>query len=206
VAPTPQARAERERERLRERILERFAEGVRTDGPRGVVMAELARDLGISTRTLYQQFASKEELVSSLLSRSAEVLESGQRERMSGGSSPYDQMLGAAASWLALQSRFSAHFWIQLAEDFPEVAMAFRDRLRAILHRGRERLLPFIREDLDRGLALSLMNASLRAAADPVRCERLGITREEAVRQAIDVWVRGTLRPERALHAVPDPD
>jgi AcrR family transcriptional regulator len=202
---SPGGRAERGRERLRERILDHFAEGVRGDGPRGVVMAELARDLGISTRTLYQQFASKEELVGSLLARWADQLDREQRARIAGGRSPYEQMLEAAASWLEGQCRFSPTFWAQLTEDFPQVALAFQERLRRILREGRDVLLPFVREDLDRGLAMSFMNACLRAAADPARCERLGITREQAVREAIDVWVRGTLRPERALHAVPDP-
>jgi AcrR family transcriptional regulator len=204
VTPSPGAQAENDRARLRERILDAFAEGARADGPRNVVMAELARDLGISTRTLYQQFASKAELVGSLLERWAEQLDRAQRARIATGRSPYEQMLESAASWLEGQCRFSPAFWSQLADDFPEVAAAFQGRLREILNKGREHLLPFVREDLDEGLALSFMNACLRAAADPERCDRLGISRQEAVRQAIEVWVRGTLRPVRALHVVPE--
>ena len=206
MAPSSGAHAERDRQQLLERILDAFAEGARADGPRSVVMAELARELGISTRTLYQQFASKEELVGSLLARWADQLDREQRARVATGRSPYEQMLEAAASWLEGQCRFSPTFWSQLAEDFPQVALAFQDRLRRILHEGRGQLLSFVREDLDQGLALSFMNACLRAAADPARCDRLGVSREEAVRQAIEVWVRGTLRPVRALHVAAEPD
>jgi len=195
----------RERGPLRERILGVFAEGARRGGPRNVVMAELARELGISTRTLYQQFASKAELVSALMERWADEVEREQNERIASGHSPYDQMLLAAESWLEGQCRFSTVFWGQLERDFPEAAERFQARLRSILHAGREQLVPFIREDLDRGLSLALMSASLRAAADPARCERLGLTQKEAVRQAIEIWVRGTLRPVRALHALPGP-
>jgi len=189
----------------RERILEAFAEGARVDGPRSVVMAELARDLGISTRTLYQHFPSKAELVASLMDGWADQVEREQRANLAEESSPYERMLRAANHWLEGQCRFSTTFWLQLDRDFPEVSRGFQERLRAILQEGREALVEFIREDIDKGLALSLMNASLAAAADPARCDRLGISRQDAVRQAIEVWVRGTLRPLRALHAVRNP-
>ena len=169
-------------------------------------MAELARDLGISTRTLYQHFPSKAALVAALTQRWADVAEHEQDERIGTDRSPYDQMLEAASRWLELQCGFSPAFWGELERDFPDVAEHFQARLRSILDAGRQLLIPFIREDLDQGLALTLMQASLRSASDPERCERLGISQEEAVRQAIEVWVRGTLRPLRALHAVPEPD
>ena len=192
------------RTRTRERILDAFAEGARVDGPRNVVMAELARDLGISTRTLYQHFPSKADLVDSLMERWAAEVQRTQNANIAQDATPFEHMLKAAESWLEGQCRFSPTFWLQLDRDFPDVARRFQDRLRQILREGREELVEFIRDDIDPGLAFSLMNASLAAAADPVRCDRLGLSRQDAVRQAIEVWVRGTLRPVRALHTVRD--
>lgn len=185
----------------RERILDAFTEGARTAGPRNVVMAELARDLGISTRTLYQHFPSKAELVESLMDRWADRVEADHEARSASGKSPYEQMLAAAEGWLAGQCAFSSSFWAQLERDFPVAFGRFQQRLRDILDDGRRNLMPFIREDLDKNLALALMQSSLREAADPERCDRLGLSRQEAVRQALEVWVRGTLRPVRAVHA-----
>jgi len=192
------------RRRVRERILDAFSEGSRSRGPRNVVMAELARDLGISTRTLYQHFPSKADLVASLMDRWADAVEREQQQTIGNGRSPYEQMLEAASGWLEGQCAFSPAFWSQLERDFPDAFARFQAHLRRILEAGRQNLLPFIREDLDKDLALMLMQASLRAASEPERCDRLGISRQEAVRQAIEVWVRGTLRPVRALHVVPD--
>ncbi|MBW2315425.1 MAG: TetR/AcrR family transcriptional regulator [Deltaproteobacteria bacterium] len=191
---------------VRERILDAFAEGARALGPRNVVMAELARDLGISTRTLYQHFASKSALVLALMDRWADQVQADQELHVDDGRSPYEQMLEAARSWLEGQCAFSTSFWAQLERDFPDAFGRFQTRLRALLDEGRKNLLPYIREDLDDGLALALMQSSLRAASDPERCDRLGISRQEAVRQAIEIWVRGTLRPVRAVHVASDPD
>jgi AcrR family transcriptional regulator len=164
-------------------------------------MAELARELGISTRTLYRHFPSKAELVACLMDRWADEIERDHRARLDAKTrSPYREMLEAAELWLDGQCGFSATFWAQLERDFPVAWQRYQDRLRAILDEGRASLMDFIRDDLDKGLAMTLMQAALVAAADPERCEALGITRKEAVRQAIEVWVRGTLRPVRALH------
>jgi AcrR family transcriptional regulator len=192
------------RERMRQRILDAFAAGARSGGPRNVVMAELARDLGISTRTLYQHFPSKAELVAALMERWADQVQADQDANAGDGRSPYEQMLAAAEGWLESQCAFSTSFWAQLERDFPDAFGRFQNRLREILDQGRKNLIPYIRDDLDKDLALVLMQSSLRAASDPERCDRLGISRQEAVRQAIEVWVRGTLRPVRALHALPD--
>jgi AcrR family transcriptional regulator len=192
------------RARTRERILDAFTEGARTSGPRNVVMAELARDLGISTRTLYQHFPSKADLVASLMDRWADEVQAEHEKRTASDRSPYEQMLAAAEGWLEGQCGFSESFWAELERDFPAAFGRFQGRLRGILDAGREHLMPFIRDDLDKDLAFALMQASLRAAADPERCDRLGLSRREAVRQALEVWVRGTMRPVRAVHVPSD--
>ncbi|HKJ25140.1 MAG TPA: TetR/AcrR family transcriptional regulator [Myxococcota bacterium] len=194
------------RARARERILDAFTEGARSAGPRNVVMAELARDLGISTRTLYQHFPSKADLVAALMDRWADEVQADHLARTASGRSPYEQMLSAAEGWLQGQCAFSASFWAQLERDFPEAFARYQGRLRQILDAGRRHLMPYIREDLDKDLALALMQASLRVAADPERCDRLGLSRQEAVRQALEAWVRGTMRPVRAVHAPTEHD
>jgi len=194
------------RARSRERILDAFTEGARSAGPRNVVMAELARELGISTRTLYQHFPSKADLVSALMERWADGLHADHLARTASGQSPYEQMLAAAEGWLQGQCAFSTSFWAQLERDFPEAFARYQERLRHVLDAGRAHLMPYIREDLDKELALALMQASLRVAADPERCDRLGLSRQEAVRQALEAWVRGTMRPVRAVHAPAEHD
>jgi len=203
---SPHLAAHATREDQRSRILDALEESARADGPRRVVMAELARDLGMSTRTLYQHFPSKAELVAALMDRWADQIEADQETRATGGKSPYERLVAAAEGWLEGQCAFPASFWAQLERDFPVAFVRFQQRLREILDVGHRRLMPFIREDLDKELALMLMHASLRVASEPERCARLGLSRQEAMRQALEVWVRGTMRPVRAVHSPPVSD
>ncbi len=194
------------KERTRERILEAFIARARVDGTRSVVMAELARDLGMSTRTLYQHFASKADLVTCLMERWVADVERDLDANRAKQLPPVEHLMRTADIWLEGHCRFSPTFWDQVHRDFPEASSGFHGAMRALLHDGRDRLAAFIRDDVDPGLAHSLLNAALAAASDPDRCDRLGLSRSQAVRQAIEIWVRGVLRPERSLHVVADPD
>src|SRR5688500_12199962 len=55
--------------RLEEQVRREFSARARKSSPRAVVMADLARDLGISTKTLYRLFPSKADLMRRLLER-----------------------------------------------------------------------------------------------------------------------------------------
>jgi len=65
------------------------------------------------------------------------------------------QMLEAASGWLEGQCKFSPTFWAQLERDFPAAAARFQTRLRALLDQGRQHLMPYIRDDLDKDSAVN---------------------------------------------------
>ena len=58
---------------------------------------------------------------------------------------------------------------------------------------AREQFSPFIRSDLDHEFAFTLLRSAMRTAADPQFCNRLGISRQASVRQAIELWSKGAL-------------
>ena len=180
MGPRPTVQSKREAQRLH--ILEEFEARASQRGPRGVVMAELARDLGISTRTLYQQFASKADLVREIMERWAAELEVEQRRRLRSDLSPKGRMVDAAQSWIEGQDRFSAAFWAEVVPDFPDAAQIMQDQVRKSLGTARNYLAPLVHEDFSRDLAISLLNSSIRHALDPKRCDRLGLSRLEAVK------------------------
>ncbi len=186
--------AEERRTELRERILETFAEGVRAGGPRAVVMAELARDLGISTRTLYQQFPSKSELVRELLERWADEFSRDPNPDDHGSAPPLEQMQEAARTWLDKQASFGPEFWRQVARDYPDAHEVFEGRRREAFAAAYQRLVPHIRDELDPGLAARTLMASVGFAADRRRCEKLGLDARDAVNQVISIWARGALK------------
>jgi AcrR family transcriptional regulator len=192
---SPRPAVQENRVRQRDRILEAFAERARTNGPRAVVMAELARDLGISTRTLYQQFASKAEIVEEIVAIWTAEVDAEQQALIDSELSIRDRMIEAAASWIAGQDRFSEAFWLQIASDFPEASRILAQQVRKSLAFARHQLAAEIHEGLDVDLALSLLKGSVLHALDPRRCDRLGLARQDAVRQAVELWCRGALRP-----------
>ena len=175
---------------VRERIVEAFAERARTLGPRAVVMAELSRDLGISTRTLYRQFRSKDELLIEVMTRFAEEMAAAQESRFERRLSSVERLREVAITWVETQIRFSAAFWREVQEQHPEAMAVWNGRFQGIWMLARDRLLPDLREDLPPGLAISILMSSVRHAADPARCDYLGLSRQEAVVYAVDLWAR----------------
>jgi len=193
--------------RTRERIVDAFTERARSLGPRSVVMAELARDLGISTRTLYKHFRSKAELMHEVIGRYAEAAARDQESRFSRNLDPLERILETAYAWLDNRDRFSAVFWREAHQQYPEAVEVWRATRRRLVENAKERALPDLPDDLSPDLAIRLLFAVIEEAADPVRCDRLGISRHEAVSLAARVFVRGAVRPPRLrLVETPEPD
>lgn len=188
--------------RARRRVLEAFAERARVRGPRGVVMVELARELGMSTKTLYQHFPSKSELVNALMEDWARKLAEEQQARFQARQTVVDHLSEVAAQWIENGSRFAPVFWIEIARDFPEAHEIYQKELREALARARRWLEPLLRPEMDPRIALRMLLAAIEAVSDPAHCERLRISRSEAAKQAIQIWARGAIREPRRMHFV----
>lgn len=191
------------REHLRRRILDAFERRAAQDGPRAVVMAELARDLGISTRTLYQVFESKAELVRAVMQTWADQLEEEQRQRLASDRPVRDRILEGAFTWIDGQDRFSSVFWSQVRRDFPEATRIVDLQIVQTMARARAIAIDALREDVRPELALPLLLNAIREAGRPSFCNRLGLSRKESVTEAVDLWCRGALVPREAERAAP---
>ncbi len=188
---------------LRARILREFGKRARVAGLRSVVMAELARDLGISSKTLYRCFPTKDEMVRGLIDRWVERLFVGDGNR-------YQPTHGDARTalrewgeaWVTGIQRFSPAFWTELERDYPDAYAAYSEAARELRARARESFASRIRPELPADFAQALFLSMVRTAADPVFCERLAMTRRDAVVAAIDVWSRGALDERQAAEPV----
>ena len=178
----------------RERILQAFAERVRTGGIRSVVMGDLARELGMSKKTLYQHFESKDALVRATVERWLERL----HVRAATPEAPLDDVVGLVRwgtdMWVRQQTDFSIEFWRDVRVDHPQTWQ--------ILQAGRsagpsmhEAVGKRMRSDIPVPVIVELYFAAIRHFNDPAVCERIGVDRHEAVLAAVDVWTRGALRP-----------
>ena len=176
------------------RILRAFAARAATAGPRAVVMAELARDLGISTKTLYRIFPSKAQLVHALMERWAARLEVQLQREEASESGPFvDQLLRTSQVWHDNRRRFGPAFWSELQADYPDAYGLVVDGRQRLRERTLERLRPFLREDLSAPLAMELFDAGLARAMDPDVQGRFGVDGATAVRTAVRVWAGGAL-------------
>lgn len=178
---------------LETRILRAFSRRARKEGPSAVVMADLARDLGISTKTLYRAFPSKAELVSALLRRWVERLD-GQLDAPSDEAAPVlDQLLRASEVWRANRRRFGATFWAELEHDYPSSYVVFADARRRFREQAVSRLAPRLRPGIPLALAVELFDVTLAHVVDSAVQTRLGLDQRTAVRTAVRIWANGTI-------------
>lgn len=177
-------------------ILGVFEEMSRTHGPRSVVMGELAKTLGMSTKTLYKTFPKKKHLVAALLEKWAAELLENQSKRISDGLVPQKRIEIAAIEWLEQTSQFSEVFWKQLERDFPDAYAIYEKERREFLSRSRSNLSNSIREGLNPDLALSNLLAIIGNTSNPHLCDKLNMTRKDAMIQAVSLWAKGALKIE----------
>jgi len=182
----------------RQMILDEFERRAAEDGLAAVVMADLARSLGISTKTLYREFGAKSELVQALLDRWAANLEVSQRDRLEQIDDPVVRLSAGIGEIFAQVSRYSPSFWRELRADYPEQQASFDAAVTRARLRAAEWIGSAVRVDLDPQLALDLLGALVRLAVDPDRSERLGLTREQALEQAVAIWASGALGQTRS--------
>jgi AcrR family transcriptional regulator len=167
-------------------------------------MAELARDLGISTKTLYRLFPTKADLVHRLLERWAGRFEQDLESGMgSADELPFaEQLLRTSEVWRASRRRFSAQFWDEVERDYPASAALLQDARERLRAQVKVRLGPHIKPGLHPELALELFDAVLAGALDPAVRRRSGVDGRTAVRNAVRIWSSGALaQPLRARTA-----
>lgn len=175
----------------RTEILAEFERRIAEQGIAAVVMADLARDLGISTKTLYREFRTKAELVQALLDKWTRDLEDSQQARIDQIADPVARLKAGISEIHTHLSRFSPTFWCELRDRFPEQQADFD----AVISRARGRAVDWIgaatRDGLDRSFALELLGDLVHFAVEPRRCDRLGLTSGQALGQAIEIWASG---------------
>ncbi len=199
----------------RDRILEAFEERARKVGIRGVVMSELARELGISKKTLYQHFSSKEDLVSTMIDQLMGELHQLGDEISSEITCPKALAQRWAKVMLEGEEAYTKVFWEELERDYPEAYAAVQQQAELGRQRAMAQLAEHLRDDVSPELAIATFGFVLTGALDPDLCERLRMTREESVMAALEIWARGALRthPEptpgprrlRRIEAQPEP-
>lgn len=203
LVPAPPRRSALRRRRewpepdAREGILRAFAERARRTGIRGVVLGDLAAELGISKKTLYQHFESKQALVQALVEKAVARLRSDMTAAARRDLHGADVLRGWVASWLEGFGRFSPEFWRELERDYPGAWAVFRTVNDDAGRRAHARIGRDLRAGVHPEVARELFHLFVRHFTDPVVTERLGLTRREAALAALEIWIGGALGARR---------
>lgn len=166
-----------------------------------VSMDDLARDLGMSKKTLYAHFRSKEELVEAVLRRRVEMVERALDGFMEKDASFPQKFLGLASYAQARMAEVSPVFIADIRRHAPacfHIVEEFRGRA---IPRYFGRLLEegvrsgHVRADLDQALLIRLLVTAIQGIVRPDVIAELKIHPQEAMTGILGIVFEGVLTP-----------
>lgn len=180
-------------------IVDEFAHKARVLGIRSISMADLASSLRMSTKTLYKYFSNKDELVHELVVR--------WEARVHKPITAYNThnlmeiLRYRIKVWVENDARYSTAFWLDLKTAYPALYKVYIDSLYESMRAMRERLGPYLRDDVDVEFAWACYFTLMTDAARRKTFEKVGMTREQCVFAAFDFWVSAALDQEKLSNA-----
>lgn len=196
------------RESIGLEILRAFSERARRLGIRAIVMSELCSDLGVSKKTLYRHFSSKEAMVLAMIERWEQRLKSPDDPfAHPPDGNPINALRAWIERWSTTDANYSDVFWHDLARDYPVLQQRYRQAQLERSAEVRALLSPMLRPGISDEFALQSYRALVDGARRPDFADAVGMTRKEAMLTALDVLLRGILKPEivRTLKPVGPP-
>ncbi|HVW25585.1 MAG TPA: TetR/AcrR family transcriptional regulator [Polyangiaceae bacterium] len=173
-------------------------------GIRGVMMAELAGELRMSAATLYKHFPSKEALAMACVERWAHELGAAEATKRDpkhprGG---FDQFMHWIDAWATANAALSPVFRRDLEADYPVVWQRYREVVKERKTKGAALLRPLLKPDLDKNVALAVLDVIFTAVLRPEFADQLRVSRHDAIRSAVTIWASGALDRSAKLHAI----
>ena len=181
---------------LAQQIVDLFSKRAQTTGIRSISMAELARELRISTKTLYKQFANKGELVHELIVRWEKRIH---KPIAYYGSDLVEVLRYWVKVWVENDAQFSTAFWTDLKSDYPRLYQVYVDSLYNRMEAMKTRLTPFLKPEINHEFAWSSYFILMTASSQPKTFEKIRMTREQCVYEAFNFWMNGAVDMEQ-LH------
>jgi len=180
-------------------IIDAFARKAKVLGIRSISMNSLAGSLRMSTKTLYKYFTNKEELVHELIVR----WEARVHKPIS--AYPTNDLMEILRyriqAWVQNDAQFSTAFWLDLKTGYPQLYTVYIDSLYESMRAMRERLTPYLRDDVDVEFAWSCYFTLMTDAARRKTFEKVGMTREQSVFAAFDFWVKAAIDQDKLSQA-----
>ncbi|MEX1034181.1 MAG: TetR/AcrR family transcriptional regulator [Cellvibrionaceae bacterium] len=175
-------------------IVEAFSRRARKVGIRSIAIGDLAKELRISTKTLYKYFHNKGEIVHELVAK----WESRIHKPISYYGTDLVEILRYWVKvWVENDAQFSTAFWNDLKSDYPQLYQVYVDSLYHRMEAMKKRVTPFLKPEINHEFAWQSYFILMTASSQPKTFERIGMTREQCVYAAFDFWMNGAVDIER---------
>lgn len=184
----------------RDRLIAVARQHFLSHGFRGVTMDDLARDLGISKKTVYQLFPSKTELVEAVIAAKFAEMNADLTEATTCRDSNF---LAALHQMLAMVQHHAGEIQPSFVRDVrrsvPELFQQIEMRRTELVRRHFGRLFAegrragMIRKDIPARLAIAILLGAVQGVVNPEGIAKLHITPKAAVSAVITVVLEGLL-------------
>lgn len=187
------------KQRIHEKALDHFLQF----GFSKVTMNEIAEELGMSKKTLYQYFPGKEDLLAEVVSGLHEETATKIEAIVNDESSGFIRKLHGALDILSeFHGKMTPYFLADLEKHAPEVCKVTnnfkRDRIRAIMGKlvteGIQRGI--FRNDIDQELIVLIYAGALQHLLRPDTFNQLGLSVSQIHQTIGTVIIEGIIRPE----------
>jgi len=195
---------------MKERILQEAALWFFREGFARVSMDDLARELGISKKTIYQHFASKEELLEQVLQQLVQGIDRDVCAILDEEQADFIQKLTRLFALLAGRlSQLSQAFTRDLQKYTPEIWKKVDERRSQMLQKNFRRLVAegvkqqAFRRGFDPQFFLLSYLTLIRRFINPEMLSELSISPRQAFENIVNILMEGVLSEEARMHYKP---
>ena len=181
---------------IAEQIVEAFSKRAQIVGIRSIAMGELAKQLRISTKTLYKYFHNKGEIVHELVVRWEKRIH---KPISYYGTDLVEILRYWVQVWVENDAQFSTAFWIDLKSDYPQLYKVYVNSLYNRMDAMKRRVTPYLKPGINHDFAWSSYFILMTASSQPKTFEKIGMTREQCVYAAFEFWMNGAVDMERLM-------
>lgn len=176
---------------FRSRVLETFTARAEKVGIRRVRMDDLASDLRVSKRTLYEAYASKEALVRAFIEAWSARIQDQVAYRRSTQASPMEQLERWVKNWSRGNGLISDVLWDDIRTYYPKLYLEYREARRVQMKDTTDAMRALMFPDIDHDVAIVMFDAIRRMAKDERVQRHLGMSLEEVLMKSVEIWARG---------------
>jgi AcrR family transcriptional regulator len=185
---------------IRKRILDRVRGRFFTLGFTKVTMDEMAHDLGVSKKTIYKHFSSKDELLRELLKLKMDEAQSGIERISNQNRLSFVEKLKEAYTFAGLQvSELGQPFLHDLERNAPEIWKEFEQRrsrtvlkaLRNLLEEGVKK--GAFKSEINSQLLLLIYTTLIQRIMNPETLSQLPLTPPQALAAIREIFFEGAL-------------